>query len=202
MPKHTAKNLFERNIKSAKDCVALYNAISKLKPSKVNIKWVLRSAIVFIVSALDTYFHDKIKYRVGRFSLGNLPPSLAKFQISISSLTSWENAKRKGNVLRNWVVDYLSTRPLQSQSIIADAMRLANIQSLWDTIEPDNDAKEKLLENLNSLIKRRNQISHEGDRLTSRKSGKKLRPIKQQQVINWITFVEDLVNKIETAFPG
>ena len=202
MPTHTAKSLFEKNIKSAKDCVALYDTISKLKPGKVNIKWVLRSAVVFTVSALDTYFHDKIKYRVGKFSLENLPPSLAKFSIPVSLLISWEKAERKGNILRNCVVDYLSTRPLQSPNVIADSMKLLGIQSFWDTIEHNKNEKEKLLKELNSLIQRRNQISHEGDRMTSRKSGKKLRAIQKQQTQKWISFAEDLINKIEVAFPG
>jgi hypothetical protein len=66
MPVHTAKSLFELNIQSAKDCVQLFDGLSKLKV-KMNVKWLLRAAVVFAVSALDTYFHDKVKYRVGRF---------------------------------------------------------------------------------------------------------------------------------------
>lgn len=201
MPTHSAKSLFERNIQSAKDCLALYDAIVKLKPSRVDISWVLRAAVVFTVSALDTYFHDKVKYKVGKFSLENLPPALAKFEISISGLPAWDKATRKGNILRNWVTDYLVTRPLQTPNAIADALKLAGITSLWDTIEPDNNSKEALLKALRDLTKRRNQISHEGDRMTSRRSGKAIRSIKRDEVSNWIKFAEDLVDKVETAFP-
>jgi hypothetical protein len=202
MPTHTAKSLFAQNIQSAQDSLALYDAISKLSPSGVDIDWVLRSAVVFTVSALDTYFHDKVKYRVGHYSTENLPPSLARFEIPLDQLPKWDKATRKGNVLRNWVVEYLSTKPLQSPSVIADQLKLAGIDSLWNTIEPNNEDRRKLLNQLNELIKRRNQISHEGDRMTSRRSGKKLREIDRDKVVGWIEFAQDLVRKIENAFPG
>lgn len=201
MPTHTAKGLFDKNIQSAKDSLALYGAIVKLSPQGVDLDWVLRAAVVFTVSALDTYFHDKVKYRVGRYTLENLPPALAKFQIEIGELSAWKTAIRTGNVLRNWVVNYLSTRPLQSPDAIADALKLANIQSLWNTIEPNQSDRDAMLAKLNALIKRRNQISHEGDRMTSRRSGKALRAISEKQVTDWIEFAEDLVRRVETAFP-
>ena len=117
MAGHSARSLFDKNIESADHCVALYDAIVKLKPARVNLDWILRAAVVFTVSAVDTYFHDKVRYRVGKYSLANLPPALARFEIPVSDLTAWEAATRKGNVLRNWVVDHLSTRPLQSRRL-------------------------------------------------------------------------------------
>jgi len=202
MATHTAKSLFDLNIQSAKDSLALYDAIVKLNPRGVDIDWVLRSAVVFAVSALDTYFHDKVKYRVGRYDLGNLPPTLASFEIPLKELTAWDQSRRKGNVLRNWVTSYLATRPLQSPTAIVDALKLAGINSLWDTIEPDGNKKGVLLKDFNLLIQRRNQISHEGDRKTSRRSGKALRSIDRSQVETWIQFVESLVQRVETAFPS
>jgi hypothetical protein len=200
MTTHSAKSLFDQNIESAQECLDLFDGLEKLKVN-VNLDWLLRAAIVFSVSALDTYFHDKVKYKVGQFSLDNLPPQLASFQIAVRELVTWDEAQRKGNVLRNWVTEHLSVRPLQSPSAIADAMKLAGYESLWDRIEPNREHKKALLEKFNSLIKRRNQISHEGDREQSRRSGKKLRPIPRDAVAISIDFVKDIVIKVETAFP-
>jgi restriction system protein len=202
MHTHTAKNLFNQNIQSAKDSLALYDAIAALQPRGVDINWVLRSAVVFAVSALDTFFHDKIKYRVGRFDFGNIPPAFAKFEIEIKDLISWDKSRRKGDILQNWVTNYLSTRSLQSRTEIEESLKMAGINAVWDTIEPDKDNKNALLRDLDLLVKRRNQISHEGDRVTSRRSGKTLRPITRLEVENWIKFVEYIVLKVENAFPG
>jgi hypothetical protein len=200
MTTHSAKSLFDQNIKSAQECLDLFDGLSKLKVG-VNLDWLLRAAVVFAVSALDTYFHDKVKYKVGHFSLNDLPPQLAGFQIPIRELVTWDEATRKGNVLRNWVTEHLSVRPLQSPTAIAEALKLAGYESLWDRIEPNKSHKQTLLERFNSLIKRRNQISHDGDREQSRRSGKKLRPIARDDVDTSIKFVQDLVGKVETAFP-
>lgn len=200
MATHSAKSLFDQNIVSAEECATLYDGVSQLK-TNLEIDWVLRAAIVFMVSALDTYFHDKIKYRVGKYSLESLPPAMAKFPISVSELVAWDRADRKGNVLRNWVTDHFATRPLQSPNAIAEALKLADIHSLWDTIEPNVADKTKLFDQLNALVKRRNQIAHEGDRETSRRSGKKLRSIDRQEVSEAIVFAKDLVHRIESAFP-
>jgi hypothetical protein len=189
------------NIQSARDCVALYDAIVSLRPRSVDLDWILRAAVVFAVSALDTYFHDKVKYRTGKFDLVNMPPALAKFQIPIRELSAWESATRKGNVLRNWIEEYLSTRPLQSRSAIVEALKLVGIEALWDTIEPDTRKKDNLLAQFDFLMLRRNQISHEGDRMKSRKSGKKLRAVNRDLVVDSIDFTQGLVDRIETAFP-
>ena len=202
MPTHTASRLFDKNIKSAKDCLVLYNEVEKLDPQGVNIKWILRAIIVFTVSALDAFFHDKVKYRVGRIPLSKMPPALAKFKITINDLPTWAKSKRRGNVLRNWVTRHLATIPLQSKDDIADALRLVGIQSFWNKVEPDKSKRELLLKNLNTVVNRRNKIAHEGDRLSSRGSGKKLRPISRKFAKNSIRFAELLVKKIERAFPN
>lgn len=200
MPSHSAKSLFEQNIKSAEDCLALFDGMATLKTS-LQIAWVLRAGVVFVVSALDTYFHDKIKYRVGKYSLENLPPALARFEIPVGDLTKWESAERKGNVLRNWVTEALSVRPLQKRDAIAEALKLAGILDLWPTIEPNKTRRDEMLSRLDALVRRRNQIAHEGDRQQSRHSGKKLHAISRDYLADGIGLAHALVDKIEVAFP-
>src|SRR5712692_2140068 len=128
-------------MESATHCLNLFDGVEKLKPKGVDLTWILRAGVVFVVSALDTYFHDKIKYRVGKYSLTNLPPALAKFEITIANISAWDEAERKGNVLRNWVTEELSTIPLQSPERIAETLKLGGIDGVWATIEPDNYAR-------------------------------------------------------------
>ena len=201
MPTHTAKTLFDLNIQSSDDLIKLYDGIEKLG-TKLEITWLLRAVIVFSVSALDAYFHDKVKYRGGRFDLQDMPPSLAKFEIPLVDLTKWDEAKRKGNVIRNWLVEHFSTIPLQRQEAISNALKMVGIDSLWATIEPKSPDREKMLDQMQGFIKRRNQVAHEGDRESSRKSGKKLRPINRQYAEDCMKFVIAFVAKIEHAFPN
>lgn len=200
MSGHTAKSLFDLNTQGAEQCIRIYDGASGL-PSSLDLDWLLRSAIVLAVSAMDAYFHDKTRYRISRFDLNTLPKQLAVLKIPLSEVGRWDKAKRKGNVLRDWVVEHLAVKPLQSPSAIADALKLVGIQDFWNAIEPNNSDRKALLNRLNELVKRRNQIAHEGDRLQYRSSGKALRPIKRDYVVGEIEFVKELVHKAEDGFP-
>jgi hypothetical protein len=196
---HTAKSLFVLNIQGAEQCVEIYDGVSKLG-SNLDLDWLLRSAIVLAVSAMDAYFHDKIRYRVGKLT-SKPPKQLANLKIPFSEITKWNKAKRKGNVVRRWVEEHLAIRPLQSPNAIAEALKFGDIHDFWNTIEPNSSDRAVLLAQLNELVKRRNQIAHEGDRLRSRSSGKALRPITREYTLQAIEFVEELVQKTEDSFP-
>jgi len=201
MAKHTAKSLFNLNMQNACDLLELYSGIEKLG-SRLDASHLLRAVIVFSVSSIDSYFHDKVKYRAGKFDLHDMPPSLAKFQIPLEDLTRWEASSRKGNMFRSWLSDYYSIRPLQKKDDINKALKLVGIESVWATIEPNSKNLEKLFSEMESFIKRRNQIAHEGDRESSRKSGKKIRSINYSYAEECIKFFKELVDKIEHAFPN
>jgi hypothetical protein len=79
---------------------------------------------------------------------------------------------------------------------------MVGIESMWATIEPNSPNREKLVESMQDYIKRRNQVVHEGDRESSRQSGKKLLPIDRAYADECMKFVKNLVAKIERAFPN
>jgi hypothetical protein len=198
---HSAKSLFDKNIVSAQECITLYQGMKALD-TNLQIHWILRAAVVFTLSAIDAYVHDKVKYRVGRFDfkkMSDVPDALGKFKIQIANLPKWDKSKRKGTVVSGWVTDYFSYRPLQKSEDIANALRLIGIDKLWERVEPNLKQRKILIDKIKALGKRRNQIAHEGDRQKSRKSGKKLNDINDTQVNAWITFAKSLVDKIEAA---
>jgi len=131
-----------------------------------------------------------------------MPESLRQFKVEIGGLGQWEKAKRKGNVVRNWVVSHYSTRPLQKTEDIKNALKLVGIDDVWGKTEPNSPKREALLKELRAITKRRNEISHEGDRLAHRSGGKKLRPIDKPLAENAVKFITDLVAKIEGKFPN
>ena len=208
--KHTAKNLFELNIYSAEECIEIYDGLEKLD-TNLNTSWLLRAAVVFTVSALDAYFHDKIRYRVGRYKFDNLPTYLKEFQIRLGDVTKIEQAERKGNVLKNIVTEYYGRRPLQNKDDIKKALRLVEIEDVWTNAAKKQAEKkpgesfltirEEWLSTLSDLVKRRNQIAHEGDRKSARNSGKELRDIKREEVRRWIDFAKEIVQAIEELSP-
>jgi len=100
------------------------------------------------------------------------------------------------------LVEHFSTIPLQRQEAISAAFKLVGIDSVWATIEPNSPDRERMLEQIQGYTNRRNQVAHEGDRESSRKSGKKLRAIDRQYAKDCMEFAKNLVAKIEHAFPN
>ncbi|HVT71921.1 MAG TPA: HEPN domain-containing protein [Lacunisphaera sp.] len=178
------------------DTIKLYDGIKALKV-RVDYDWLLRGAVVFLVSAFDAYFHDRIKYGVSRLSGAAMPEALRKHRITIGDLADWQASRRKGNIIRNWIAEHLSTIPLQSPERIAEYMRYIGINGFWNLVEPDSNRKKRLLAKLGRIIQRRNQIAHEGDRLAGRKSKKALRTIDEFVVKEWIQWIEELVHDID-----
>jgi hypothetical protein len=199
--KNTAKSLFDLNIQGAEECLKIYDGASSLG-SALHLDWLLRSAVVLAVSAIDAYFHDIVRYRAGKFSLDALPKQFANLEIPLGQLNRWEASKRKGNVLRLWAVEHLAARPLQKADAIAAALKLVGIQDYWNNIEPDNSDPEALRKRLDGYVERRHRIAHEGDRLQSRRSGKRLRAITRGYAVETIDFIRDLVDKTEERFPS
>ena len=193
--RHTAYSLFKTNMSSVHDTLSLFRGIRELKVG-LDTDWLLRGAVVFLVSAIDTYFHDRIKYGISRATRGGMPEALLRHRITIGDLEDWEVSRRKGNVIRNWIAEHLATIPLQSPDRIAEYMKYIGVDQFWNKIEPDNKKRRKLLDRLNALIKRRNQIAHEGDRLSGRSTGKKLRDISEPEVKEWVSFVESLIQSV------
>jgi hypothetical protein len=68
-------------------------------------------------AASGTYFDDKIKYRGENSTNRTIPPALSKLEILLGDLTKREGATRKGNVIRNWLMDYSAFRPLQHHGL-------------------------------------------------------------------------------------
>lgn len=201
MSKHTAKSLFDLNVRGAEECLTIYSGASGLS-SALHLDWLLRSAIVLAVSAMDAYFHDKVRYKAGKFSLDTLPKQFANLEVPLTELEGWEESRRKGNVLRRWAVAHLAHKSLQTRDAIAGAMRVIGFEAFWDTLEPDKRKRQALLDTMKTIVDRRNQIAHEGDRLRSRRSGKRLRAITLKETTEAVDFIKQFVQKVEERFPS
>ena len=202
MSQHSATSLFTKNMRSAHICLEVFDRMSA-STTDLNTRWILRAAVVFVVSALDTYYHDKVKYRLGGCyrARRSLPAQLASFRVPLGELEKWQKAHRRGNVVRDWVMADLARQSLQSPDSITNALKLVDINDYWCTVARPSTQASALKTQWNRLIHRRNQIAHEGDRQQSRRSGKKLRSIGRSTVEKYIRFAEKLVDMTEKAFP-
>lgn len=176
---------------------------------------LLRAAIVVSVSALDRYCHEVLLSRIidqmDRSEV-NWPAELKKLSLPLIFVKrSVKNAKlRKGiggkvrtrpmNIVKQGLQEkFHKDLTLQRPDDIATAWSMIGIKSLWSRCGKSMNVRaEEIKENLNRIIKRRNEIAHEGDIARVRNSGKiVVNPIENDAVCLDIKWLKKLVNAMD-----
>lgn len=171
---------------------------------------LLRMAHVMSVSALDRYFHDKIIEKCWTLLNGTQTPrQLAEFGVPLSVLRDAlkhlrsNKRARPGAQVKTALQTVLQKRTFQSAEDIERAIAmLGGIKDLWrivaDEIGTPQSAKQVRAQ-LNSVVRRRNQIVHESDFIVmTRPRAPKLREIERQQVRLDVAFVHDFVDACDS----
>jgi hypothetical protein len=158
----------------ALDCLARARAVVAAAPSAgVAGNDLLRLALALGVAAVDTLIHWVILKAVVKDS-SQTPSALAQLPVKYRDLASLadlaRHAQRNDESWRPWVVvknvvqETLLRRTFQSKQEVADGLAMAGIQGGWSKVclqlgATSQDAESRL----SSIVRRRNQIVHEGD---------------------------------------
>jgi len=172
---------------------------------------LLRSTLVYGVSALDRYVHERVcKGIIKAYREKNLSKEQKDFSIPLTLALSTAESLRKAhkarkavrpaNEIRKAIQEMLHTRPFQSWKDIDSAFRLIGISDMAGQIQSNKglgdlkDYKKKL----NSIVERRHKIVHEGDLPRHERGGiaKKV-PILRSFVVSSLIYLEDFVNEME-----
>ena len=172
---------------------------------------LLRSAHVFVVSALDRYVHERVcKGIIASYKNSELLKEQQEFAIplklAIEAAEALRRAQREGrqvrpaNEFRKAIQELLHRRPFQSWRDIEYAFKLIGISGLAGAIQQRKglpDVKEYKAE-LGRIVDRRHRIVHEGDLPRHQRGGQALKaPISPKFVNDSITFIEDFVDQLE-----
>lgn len=163
---------FKLHISEIKKMRDLYNFNSQILSPGIDIDGVLRSEIVFIVSALDQYIHQMILDRMIDIILNNRsnPSSFCKLLLGLDSLNNILNIVNTGNMtdivpfIEQDIKIKLSWRSFQQPDKINEALKMINDKNIWKEVSTlygmaVNDIKERL----SVIVKRRDCIAHEAD---------------------------------------
>lgn len=164
------------------------------------LKDILRSSLMLSVSAMDAYYHRKIKcYAVRLAKLGDKAPGkLQALPIAVRDFSRGMDRSRKWSALSTAIDTKLSYQSMQSPAKIADALSLLGIKSFWKTIAPalgyDPD---KLRTDLQWIVDRRNLIAHQADISVAKKNFGKDINLEPGKVYWAIEFIDDLVEQAD-----
>lgn len=157
---------FDESIQRTIELGGLYTAIRNLTTPVVDATDILRSQIVFAVSALDNLIHEITVYGILEIYDGARPTTDAydKFHIPLSGLTYSAKYVLDRNTLEAIVREKHGYLAFQRPDKIADAIRLFSPVALWNEVSKviGEDTK-RVKERLNLVVDRRNKIAHEAD---------------------------------------
>jgi RiboL-PSP-HEPN len=167
-----------------------------------NLKDLLRASMVMSVSAMDAYFHRKIRcYAIPLAKKGEgMPGALSKMQMSFDDFHCAMQRERKWGELGRIVEKKLGYQSLQSSKKIEDGLSLIGIAKFWDRVSVEMKYDKSILKShLSSVVDRRNKIAHQGDLSVGKKTLGKTIDIKPSEVYWSIEFIKEIVEKSEAV---
>jgi hypothetical protein len=168
-----------------------------------------RLSVVMAVAALDTYMHRLILERV--YTHDELPKELARLDVGFAQLLAQADATgaaaraashnpRPRVEVKRLLRDRLLRETFQSFDAVGRALRMAGRNKEWEAIglrmSPER-SPEEIRERLNGIVKRRNQIVHEGDYVRlDRPQTSRRNEMTTPQAKADIEFIEQIINAI------
>lgn len=175
------------------------------------ISELLRSAIVSVVSALDRYLHDQVVYHSWKLlsqKQEDIPKELAQLELPVlATKRALEQLKRDeksrpGFIVKQAIQKHLHQKfTFQNPSNVITACKMLGVENLWGEVSrrmPGNQSNSSIIENLKSIVDRRNKIVHESDIPLKIKAKKvTLRPLTLLYTKDTVYWIKDLVYALD-----
>lgn len=195
-------DVFNKNIKEVHKLNDTFRYFNSLLSNGIDINGLLRAQIVFAVSALDHYIHEKIIYEIRQILINNkpIPKSFSKLQVGMNSVASTINQSSVDDiipVIENDLRNKLGWKSFQHPEKLTEGLKMVYDLDFWDSVSqlmarPVKDLKVEL----GLIVKRRDSIAHEAD----------YDPINCEQysideslVEDSVSFINQFVNTLDTV---
>lgn len=158
------KTIFDRNISTVEDSIRLYQYLSSV-PQKIEIDNILRSQIVILVAALDTYLHMKIRHYLMDSYCKSTGNTDITWEIEIATVFRSLAEDEQLILLEASLAKRMRRESYEGSSSIEQTMKKLGIKHIWRTIAADKQygGADDVKRHLDLIVQRRNQIAHESD---------------------------------------
>jgi len=171
-----AFNQFKNNIKSTKELDALYNHLVLEMKLPIDLSDILRSQLIYAVSALDKLIHELVRIGMLQSFLGQRTKTLKfnGFTISLETYSKIQQLSQSTETLQLEGPEYFFEQEIiikhkhlsfQDPDKISDALSLIwEEKQKWQQVAFSlNMSDDYLKKRLKNIVSRRNQIVHEAD---------------------------------------
>lgn len=161
-----AYSKFESNIASASILERIYEYLSK-KTLPFEPDELLRAEFVMLVGAFDCYVHDYVRGKM--VNAFNNPATMANktrdYKVSLGvmmDIMNEANPISRMQMLESEIKKIESSFSYQSSTSVEHVLGLIGFKKIWTAIWGKTDAESKKNQ-LDIIVRRRNQIAHEAD---------------------------------------
>jgi hypothetical protein len=164
-----SKSVFRENIRFTRESGSLYDYLKANVVGPMNFDDLLRSQIVYAVSAFDKLIHDLIRIGMVDILMGKRVPTSKylneKIPLSVLNQMSAATIPPKEIIFEQYIVSRLKLVSYQDPDNVADGLSyIWNEQHKWQKIAIAMGKNETAVRTeLRLIINRRNSIVHEAD---------------------------------------
>jgi hypothetical protein len=134
-----------------------------------SLSLLLRQAIVAACTAMETYMNDIIRENLTKVLLKrkrNAPKKLLEINITLDDYLSIQSFDPPEERLKQLILSKYERATLANINGINECFKLLGIENCWDGLEQvTGQNKRDIMNQVESIVKRRNDIVHRGDRL-------------------------------------
>jgi hypothetical protein len=166
---NNAHSLFERNMQDADSLSEIYGFLKRTVIAPTPYEDLLRSKIVYCISAFDKLLHDLITEGMVQSYAGKRPPT-KKYLSELLSIENIEKLKSASTppaeiIFRQIIQSKLKTSSFQDPTKVADGLSYIWAEEhKWRAISAGVGLKEDIAKTtLKLIVGRRNAIVHEAD---------------------------------------
>lgn len=188
---------FRKNIGNIRNLDAICRAIESSTTKALDLSDILRSELVFAVSAFDHFVHEVARLGMLEINQGSRPPtdSYLRFLVPLSDVQIAIGPSANAKWLDDRIREHHGWKSFQQPDKVAEAIRLVSEIRLWDEIASRlGKAPEDIKRQLELIVDRRNKIAHESDMDPSFPGSRW--PINRPLVDDAISFIEQIAEAI------
>ncbi|EMT46231.1 HEPN domain-containing protein [Anoxybacillus flavithermus] len=188
-------NQFQYNIQSIREKFAIYDELFE-NGKKQHAEDVLRSQIVFLMSALDFYMHEIVRYRLLKMFSGEIRKT-ESYKTFIVSLQTVEEALKNPETI-DWLSEEIilrhSHKTFMASKAIKEVLSLISREKIFaqacQALQTEHTTATKYMDD---IYRRRNEIAHQADRPHNEE---KQHRICKEEVEQYIDFIEKFVQHV------
>ncbi len=159
---------FRNNILEVRKIHYIYQYLTTTMIEGIDIDGLLRTEIVFSISALDQYIHQAIIFEMENILINNksIPISFSKLLIGADIVSALLNDDSINHIelIKSDIQNKLSWRSYQHPEKINEGIKMVSDKDIWDLAAVLLHAEKNVIkQKLSLIVKRRDCIVHEAD---------------------------------------